>query len=191
MNTATGLTGIALTAASYLGVHDGGTDVIDGHVTRTLTRHPSPYDRCIAIGSDLGSVFAVGGSAAILAATRRRALATDVLTCGVLAWTFAQAAKPLVERARPYTAAHANRQVAVPKGSSWPSGHTAVATAIAVTVAPQVKPAGRVILGAYALGVGLSRIRVGVHYASDVVAGAGVGLIAAAFTRRLRHAQRQ
>jgi membrane-associated phospholipid phosphatase len=178
------LLGVTLTGASYLSVTNGQVEPFDRSLTRTLTKKGSSYDRLIAIASDLGSVYAIVGATAVLAATKRPRLSRDVLLAGLTAWGLAQSIKPLVERQRPYTDEEALRLVAVPAGSSWPSGHTAVATAIACAVAPHVSGRAKLGLSLYAAGVGLSRIRVGVHYASDILAGAGVGLVAAWLTRR-------
>lgn len=183
MNVAASLVGVGITGASYFGVTRGSAAQLDKTVTAALTQHASSYDRLIAIASDFGSVYAVSGAAGLLYATGQKTLARDVLSSGLAAWGLAQSVKPLVKRTRPYTDNTAQRLVAVPQGSSWPSGHTAVASAIAATVAARSGIVGNVLCGAYALGVGVSRIRVGVHYASDIIAGAGVGLIAAALSR--------
>jgi len=181
-----GLVGLGVTGASYLTVTRGQAEQFDRQVTRKLTANGSAYDRLIAIASDFGSVYAIVGAASVLASSGRKALAREVAVSGLAAWGLAQSVKPLVKRTRPYTDANAVRLVAVPQGSSWPSGHTAVATAVAMSVARHTTTANRVLCGVYVSAVGVSRIRVGVHYASDILAGAGVGLIAAALSRKPR-----
>nr|WP_274388160.1 phosphatase PAP2 family protein [Salsipaludibacter albus] len=71
-----------------------------------------------------------------------------------------------------------------PAGSSWPSGHTAVASAIATIVADS-GPAGSWSGLVSALWVGWSRTYVGAHHPSDIVAGLGVGALSAIAWRRL------
>src|SRR6476469_4661415 len=61
-----------------------------------------------------------------------------------------------------------------PVTSSFPSGHSASAAAFVTGVALESTPAGAV-LAPLALGVGYSRVHVGVHYPGDVVAGFAVG----------------
>lgn len=55
---------------------------------------------------------------------------------------------------------------------SFPSGHAARSIGLAITLAPSSPwPIG------WAIGVGLARVIIGVHYLSDVIAGWGIGLI--------------
>jgi undecaprenyl-diphosphatase len=72
-----------------------------------------------------------------------------------------------------------------PGGSSFPSGHVANSTALYVAVlialflltrrrGPLMLSAG--VAGVLLLGIGVSRVYLGLHYPSDVVAGFGLGL---------------
>ena len=63
----------------------------------------------------------------------------------------------------------------IPASASFPSGHsaTAFATAVAVSV---VYPRLRWPLLALALAVALSRVYLGMHYATDVAAGSALGI---------------
>jgi undecaprenyl-diphosphatase len=85
--------------------------------------------------------------------------------------------KPLVHRARPFDAwTDLTALVARPGGSSFPSGHTGAAFAFAWTFfRTQPKQLGIPVLFAAAL-MGFSRLYVGVHYPTDVLAGALVGI---------------
>jgi membrane-associated phospholipid phosphatase len=84
--------------------------------------------------------------------------------------------KVLVSRARPDTALLVHVH-----GRSFPSGHATAATALALTAAVLAYALRihhrRLVLvagAAYALGVCLARIALGVHYLTDVVAGAAL-----------------
>ncbi len=86
------------------------------------------------------------------------------------------------------------RQVAMPRSTSWPSGHSASAFAFA-TGAGAAWPAAGIPLTALASLVAYSRVHTGVHYPSDTIAGtvAGVALApvaVAAVTRRRRASSR-
>lgn len=180
---------LAALGGSYLAVRRGTAEVVDGPARVALGR-PLGARADVAVGAltDLGSVYGLGGTAAALAATGRPRLAVELLAAGGTAWCAAQAAKPALRRPRPYETATAARLVAVPAGSSWPSGHAAVATATATTLWPRLHPAARPAVVATVAAVGASRIYVGVHHLTDVVAGAGVGVLSALLTREVARA---
>jgi membrane-associated phospholipid phosphatase len=118
----------------------------------------------------------VGCSAALAAVGGRRGrraaengLASIALTSAVVNLGL----KPLGHRRRPDRAiadVPLARQVAMPRSTSWPSGHSASAAAFATGVGAAWPPAG-IPLSALASLVAYSRVHTGVHYPSDVIAG--------------------
>jgi membrane-associated phospholipid phosphatase len=85
--------------------------------------------------------------------------------------------KSLGRRRRPDRAAYhvpVGRQVAMPRTTSFPSGHAASAAAFATGVAHELPTVG-IPLQATAAVVGYSRVHTGVHYPLDVIAGSVVG----------------
>lgn len=178
--------GVAL-LASFATLESRGAQRFDRRAGAVLSRPLGPVaDRVISAGTDLGSVYAIGGLATLLAVTGRRRAAADVAGAGVLGWVAAQAMKPLVRRPRPYQADQVVRLVVEPSGASWPSGHVAVAAGMAGALAPRLPAEGKVGAGALSVLVALSRIYVGVHYLSDVVAGVGIGVLCAEGWRSIR-----
>lgn len=83
--------------------------------------------------------------------------------------------KSAIGRARPPVAdPHVHPSIPVPTDPSMPSGHAMTAFAGAVVLAAVVPRARWALLG-LAAGIGLSRVYLGVHYPSDVIAGAALG----------------
>lgn len=183
---------LAAISASYVAVRTQRADAFDDAVAVVLRRPLGPsVDRVVGAATDLGSVYGLTGIAAVLAVTGRRQAAVDVFGAGSVAWIVAQGVKPALDRPRPYMEAGAERLVAPPAGTSWPSGHAAVASAVGTAISDH---GGR---GATAAGVGLvgfvaaSRIYVGVHHATDPVAGWGLGVVSATIWQTARSVLRR
>lgn len=178
---------LVVVAGSYGLIRSRVAEPLDRHARRLLERGHGPrMDPAVAVLTDLGSIYGLGGMAVSLLLTGRRSASRDVAAAGVVAWIAAQGIKPLLHRPRPYETGVARRLVASPAGSSWPSGHAAVAASTAAVLAPRLSPAGRVATAVGAALIGVSRLHVGVHHATDVAAGLGIGSLSAS-TWRLLH----
>lgn len=136
-------------------------------------------DRLAGAVTDAGSLYGLAGTAAVLAVARRPRPAMRVAVAGAAAWVVAQGAKELVRRQRPYELGIAERLVHPPAGSSWPSGHSAVAAAIATAASAELLPLGQAAMVAMASTVAATRVQLGVHHPSDVVAGVAFGALTA------------
>ena len=164
------------------------TDPVDVRVLRAIYETDAPlfvvpvravnataYDVFLAVGP------VVGAGALVTGGDLDRPLRLGVT--GVVNYAATRALKNLVERPRPYAAldgidardrGHQGDDVLDP--TSFPSGHTSTAFAIATSLSlsyPRwyvVAPAA-----AWATTAGLARVWHGVHYPTDVVAGALVG----------------
>ena len=174
-----GVAGLAAAAGVGTLAGSGPGRGLDGAVFRAMNRGRGPRADAVFAGvTELGSLWASFGAAAVLAATGRRRAATNALGAAVAMWGVGQALKRLTDRARPYQADEDSRRlIDEPYGTSWPSSHPAVLLAF-VTVAGRelnVHPAARRALGRLAGVVAASRVYVGVHYPSDVVAGLLLG----------------
>lgn len=163
-------------------------DVRAGDLIRRSRSRPG--DRLVAAATDLGSLYGVVGVSAALALRGQRRVARDVAVVGTTAWVLAQGAKTRVRRARPYEAEGVIRLIRPPTGSSYPSGHAAVTSAMMSVVAAEGTPTLRMTSVALSTFVAASRVYVGVHYPSDVVGGAGIGLLLGAGWRAARRALR-
>ena len=85
--------------------------------------------------------------------------------------------KELVDRPRPFTVIKgAELLIAIPHGSSFPSAHTVTAFASAMSIFCFNKLYGSLAL-VLSTVIGFSRIYLGVHFVSDVVCGAVLGIV--------------
>jgi undecaprenyl-diphosphatase len=113
-------------------------------------------------------------------ASWRRAAVAAALSAG-LALAIGKAISELVDRARPFVAEphRVHLFIAHAPDPSFPSDHATAAFAIAVAVVLRKRAWGAAMLvAATVLSVG--RVALGVHYPSDVLAGAALGALAAA-----------
>jgi undecaprenyl-diphosphatase len=83
--------------------------------------------------------------------------------------------KPFAVRPRPFDVMPIQLIDARPRTPSFPSGHAAMAAAGALA-ATRIFPSARWILWPVAVLIGVSRIYLGVHWPTDVVAGAALGM---------------
>lgn len=98
------------------------------------------------------------------------ALALDVLFCNVII-------KPLAARPRPFALRpEIELLIRAPRDFSFPSGHTAASFAGAGALLFS-RRRGRWAALVLAVAIGLSRIYLYVHYPSDVLCGAALGLL--------------
>lgn len=107
---------------------------------------------------------------------------------------FTTVVKRLIGRARPYVDLDGSPFTYMPFGwrseyASLPSGHAATAGAVAFAVGA-IWPRSRPVMWLYALVIMFSRVVVMAHHPSDVIAGAVVGAVGAAWMRRLFAARR-
>lgn len=90
----------------------------------------------------------------------------------------------LVDRARPYVAVPGVEAIVPPniQAGSFPSSHTAVAFAIASALAFQHLPLG---IAAFVMAflIAFGRVAAGMHYPTDVLGGAVVGIVAFGIVR--------
>ncbi|MEU3829975.1 phosphatase PAP2 family protein [Streptomyces sp. SID486] len=129
-------------------------------------------------------------TAAAMAASRtprgRRAAVRGLASLGLASLTINTVGKRSVRRARPVLdpvplVRQLKRQ---PITTSFPSGHAASAAAFATGVALE-SPAWGAAVAPVAASVAASRVYTGVHFPSDVLAGAALGVGAAFLVRRL------
>ena len=162
-------------------VHSSSVNAFDRHVTSVVVAHRSPLlNYAMKAATWLGSWVALGAAAVLLVVLAcRRRLPVAAVALAVVAWAGEDAgvtlAKHVVKRSRPPQ----DLRLVSAHGSSWPSGHTAVAllvfTVFALVVAlltqsPRKRTLAWVIAALAVAAVGFSRVDLGVHWATDVFA---------------------
>ena len=114
----------------------------------------------------------------------RRWLAAELAVGGTAAWFLAKAAKPFGGRPRPAGVLEGVRTREGIEGDlGWVSGHTAVATTLALTASPWLPPWSRPLLTGVVGITGFGRMYVGAHLPLDLVGGAGLGMMLSAVVR--------
>lgn len=130
-----------------------------------------------------GAILAVPAAAlAALVAWRRWRPAASLLAAGLAAWLLAKAAKAVAERGRPatYLDGVELRGGSVGgghnEGLGFPSGHAAIAFALAAVATGYLPARRRWVPFALAVAVSAGRLYFGAHLPLDVVGGAGLGV---------------
>lgn len=164
---------------------------LDIRVEKSLDRPPGLARDTVLAVTQLGAPLLLELAAlliALLLVRRRRRLTGYVLVSIFGAQLVSYAIKLVVERVRPCV-----DLASCPSTASFPSGHAVGAAAFWLTVAVLLLP----MLGRWAWTlllvppvVGLTRVMLGVHYPSDVVAGLIVGGCWAAASTAVFHAWR-
>lgn len=105
-----------------------------------------------------------------------RDAAVDGATALLLSHLAVQLIKRRILRERPVPARHGRSLVGVPDRFSFPSGHACAAMSVAFAYG-MAFPVFAVPLIVMAVVVGMSRVRLGVHYPGDVLAGQALAVV--------------
>jgi undecaprenyl-diphosphatase len=129
--------------------------------------------------------FTVAAGLSVRRGASRKAAGRGVLAVALASTAANAVCKPLLPRRRPAAIELPAYQKlpSPPTSSSFPSGHSASAVAFVTAVGLESPKVG-LALAPVAAAVAYSRVHVGVHWASDVAAGAALGAAMAVLTQR-------
>ena len=150
-------------------------------VFRLVNDLPPAFEKPLVVVMQAGALAAVpaAGAAAMLA--RRPRLARDLLVAGGSAYVLAKVAKAVVGRGRPGELLEdVLFRGGTESGLGFPSGHVAVAAALATAAGPHLGTTGRRVTWSVVAAVAVARMYVGAHLPVDVVGGAALGWLVGA-----------
>lgn len=135
----------------------------------------------------LGSFYVLLALAGLYLLWRHYHILLRLLLTGFLAYIAAGFAKDIWGRGRPFELIpDVTHLEYVVRGPGFPSGHMALATAIALTVGHYLPKKYHWVAIVWIIGVGLSRMYLGVHTPLDIVGGFAIGWGAYALFRHVR-----
>jgi membrane-associated phospholipid phosphatase len=135
----------------------------------------------VSVASDFGAIWVLACIAQVVVGRRRPSAAIARLgAAGVTSLVLTRSLKHYFG-APPRVAGPTTTLARTPRSPGFPSGHTLAAFTSALTV-PRTSR-GRLAALGFATLVAWSRVKVGHHRTSDVVAGAGAGALAGAAVR--------
>ena len=182
---AAALGGAALAVGAWSSSGPGRERDLEAFLEGNRDRGPGA-DRFFRGVTELGSIWASVGAAAVLAATGHRRAAARGVAAASITWVAGQGLKRVFGRPRPYDAGLDGMHLRIerPNGTSWPSSHPAVLLSFLTVTSKDLGagPIARAALDGLAATIGTSRVYVGVHFPSDVAGGILLGKsVAAAF----------
>lgn len=134
-----------------------------------------------------GSIWMLAAILLLYLAKRNYHILLRFLLTGTLAYLLSGFAKDLWGRARPADILEniVNLDYVV-RGPGFPSGHTALATALALTAGHYLPQKYRWIVPVWIIGVALSRMYLGIHFPMDILGGFAIGWASYAVFRHVR-----
>jgi uncharacterized membrane protein YbhN (UPF0104 family)/membrane-associated phospholipid phosphatase len=168
--------GTSIVIGTSILAYRGEVSVFEADLFRLINHLPSGIGILLQIVMEAGSLAAVPVAAAVAWATRSKRLSRDLAVGGSAAYAAARLVKLVVARERPAVLlSEVLTHGGTATGLGFPSGHAAVAAALATVASPFLgRRAGR-IAWIVACLVALARLYVGAHLPLDAIAGLALG----------------
>jgi len=187
------LLGLGLFVLSALAARGDSLGLLETRLFTLFFNLPDGLRPILLLVTQLGSGWFLVVLSLVLLVRRQPLLARKVFVAGALTFALAQLAKMLVGRPRPVLLLPdiIQREFFV-TGMGFPSGHTALATALSLTLLLHLPPRWRFLVPLWIIAVGFSRLYLGVHAPLDIIGGFAIGLfVASAFQVLIGFRQRK
>ena len=182
---AIGVAGLVLAASTALAANRQ-ISVMEGEVLDLAYSLPGPFTELMYVVTQAGSIGAVLAVVAATFVLKRRRLAALLLANAFFAYVITALLKEIIARPRPAELLPGIVvRMELSLGFGFPSSHTAMATALALTLMPYTAKKYQWLLWIWIAGVAFSRLYLGVHAPLDVIGGFCVGVIVANASRLL------
>jgi len=137
--------------------------------------------------TQLGSIYTLGVLVLLFVLKSKYHIVLRLLLSGTLAYMLSGVAKDLWGRGRPFELlADATNLEFIVRGPGFPSGHMALAVALAMVIGHYLPRKFLWVPIVWIISVALSRIYLGVHAPLDMVGGFAIGWFSYALFRRVR-----
>ncbi len=173
--------GAALLAGSYVEARRGAVPDYEDRLFRAVNGASDSLRVPVRAVMQAGTFATAPAVAAVSFLAGRRQLAVKLLVGGTLAWFGAKAIKPLGGRGRPAGVLDdVTLREEIEGDLGWISGHTAVASTLALILADDLPRWTRPLLAGVVATTAFGRMYVGAHLPHDTVGGAGLGMMISA-----------
>jgi len=156
--------------------HTKGVTIIEREIFYLINKIPFEFGILLKLIMYLGTLYGVALIIIITLFLKEKRLSRDIFLAGSITWILNSISKIIIDRARPYNIfldVIVREITKIPLG--FPSGHTAVITAIATIISPYVSKKCRKIIWLIVLLIAVGRIYAGVHFPLDILGGFTLG----------------
>lgn len=167
----------------------GRLSLFETDVFRLFNHLPPSAGVPLSVLMEAGSFAAVIVVTAVALVARRHELALDLAASGSAAYLLARLGKLIVMRARPdILLSDVIIHGSAATGLGFPSGHAAVAAALATAATPYLGRRARQVTWGIVWAVAIARLYVGAHLPLDVLGGVALGWLTGSLWHLLRGA---